>query len=637
MGKPLRVLMVEDSEDDALLVLRELRAAGYDLTHERVDTAAALEAALDRHPWDLVIGDYSMPHFSGTAALAMLRQRGLDVPYICVSGTITEELAVAAMKAGAHDYVTKGQLKRLLPAIERELREAQGRATLRATEASFATLVEYAPVGIYRSSPEGRFLSVNAAVVRMLGYETGAQVLNLDMARDVYADAAERQRLVERDTYSDRQYDNVEATWKRRDGRLLTVQLSVRAVRNAAGRVDYYETFVRDVTDQRRLQQQVLQSQKMEAVGRLAGGVAHDFNNLLTVITSYSDLLLEDLAPGDAKRDDLEQVRKAADGAAALTRQLLAFSRQQVVEPRVVSLNTVVEGLQKILRRVIGEDIEVTITLAPDLGSVRADVGQLEQVLMNLVVNARDAMPTGGRLTVETANVEHDPEYARDREAAAVRRFAMLAVTDTGCGMDEATKARIFEPFFTTKETGKGTGLGLATVYGIVKQAGGFIWVYSEPGQGTSFKVYLPAVDATAERTTAAATTPAPRGTETVLLVEDAAAVRAVTKQVLERQGYTVLEAPDGEAALRLAQRHRGVVHLLLTDVVMPRLNGRELAERLVRLRPDVKVLYASGYTDDSVVRHGILESGTAYLQKPFSPESLARKVRDVLDAPPAR
>src|SRR5438874_10600527 len=535
MGKPLRVLMVEDSENDALLVLRELRAAGYDLTHERVDTAAALEAALDRHPWDLVIGDYSMPHFSGTAALGMLRQRGLDVPYICVSGTITEELAVAAMKAGAHDYVTKGQLKRLLPAIERELREAQGRATLRATEASFATLVEHAPVGIYRSSLEGRFLAVNAAVVRMLGYETAAQVLSLDMARDVYADAAERQRLVERDTYSDRQYDNVEATWKRRDGRLLTVQLSVRAVRNAAGRVEYYETFVRDVTDQRRLQQQVLQSQKMEAVGRLAGGVAHDFNNLLTVITSYSDLLLEDLAPGDAKRDDLEQVRKAADGAAALTRQLLAFSRQQVVEPRVVSLNTVVEGLQKILRRVIGEDIEVTIAFAPDLESVRADVGQLEQVLMNLVVNARDAMPTGGRLTVETANVEHDPEYARDREAAAVRRFAMLAVSDTGCGMDEATKARIFEPFFTTKEPGKGTGLGLATVYGIVKQSGGFIWVYSEPGRGTSFKVYLPRVEEPAEPAAAPTATVEPlRGTETVLVVEDAASVRMVTRQVLD-------------------------------------------------------------------------------------------------------
>ena len=597
MGKPLRVLMVEDSEDDARLMLRELRGAGYDLTHERVDTGAALEAALDRHPWDLVIGDYSMPHFSGTAALAILRERGLDIPYICVSGTITEELAVAAMKAGANDYVTKGQLKRLLPAIERELREARGRATLRATEASFATLVEHAPVGIYRSTPEGRFLSVNAAVVRMLGYDSAADVLALDMARDVYADAAERQRLVVRDSYSDRQYDNVEATWKRRDGRPLTAQLSVRAVRNGAGQVEYYE---------RRLQEQVLQSQKMEAVGRLAGGIAHDFNNLLTVITSYSDLLLEDLAPGDAKRDDVEQVRKAADGAAALTRQLLAFSRQQVVEPRVVSLNTVVEGLQKILRRVIGEDIELAITLAPDLGAVRADVGQLEQVLMNLAVNARDAMPTGGRLTIETANVEHDPDYARDQEAAAVRRFAMLAVSDTGCGMDEATKARIFEPFFTTKEPGKGTGLGLATVYGI---------------------------DATAERPTAVPGARVPGGTETVLLVEDAAAVRAVTKQVLERQGYKVLEAADGEAALQLAQRHRGPIDLLLTDVVMPRLSGRELAGQFARLRPDTRVLYASGYTDDSVVRHGILESGTAYLQKPFSPESLARKVRDVLDA----
>src|SRR5438105_15879086 len=346
MGKPLRVLMVEDSEDDARLVLRELRTAGYDLTHERVDTAAALEAALDRHPWDLVIGDYSMPHFSGTAALAMLRERGPDAPYICVSGTITEELAVAAMKAGAHDYVTKGQLKRLLPAIERELREAKARATLRATEASYETLVEHAPVGIYRSSPEGRFLSMNAAVVRILGYDAAADVLGLHMARDVYADAAERQRLVERDSYSARQYDNVEATWKRRDGRLLTVQLSVRAVRDAAGRVEYYETFVRDVTDQRRLQQQVLQSQKLEAVGRLAGGIAHVFNNLLTVITSYSDLLLEDLSPGDPKRDDLEQVRKGADRATPLTRPVLAASRQQLVDARVVCLNALVEGLR---------------------------------------------------------------------------------------------------------------------------------------------------------------------------------------------------------------------------------------------------------------------------------------------------
>jgi PAS domain S-box-containing protein len=638
MGMPLRVLMIEDSEDDARLLARELRRAGYDLTHERVDTTVALQAALDRQPWDLVIGDYSMPQLSGTAALAMLQERGLDTPYICVSGTITEELAVAAMKAGASDYVTKGQLKRLFPAIERELRDARARASQRATEASYRTLVEQAPVGIYRSTPEGRFLSVNTALVRILGYDAAADVLHLDMARDVYADPAERQRLVDRDTYTDRQYDDVEATWKRQDGRLLTVQLSVRAVRNGEGQIEYYETFVRDVTDQRRLQQQLLQSQKMEAVGRLAGGIAHDFNNLLTVITSYSELLLRDFEKDDPKRDDLEQVRKAADGAAALTRQLLTFSRQQVVEPRVVSLNAVVENFQKILRRAIGEDVELVTRLAPDLGPVLADIGHLEQALMNLAVNARDAMPTGGTLTIETADVEHDPDYARDRGAAAVRWFVMLAVSDTGCGMDQATQARIFEPFFTTKAPGKGTGLGLATVYGIVQQAGGFIWVYSEPGHGTTFKLYLPQANATAEGMTAGpGAAHVPRGTETVLLVEDAAAVRAVSKQVLERQGYTVLEAPNGEAALRLAQHHDGPIHLLLTDVVMPLLSGRQLAEQLARARPGVKVLYTSGYTDDSVVRHGVLEAGTAYLQKPFSPESLARKVREVLDASESR
>jgi len=408
----------------------------------------------------------------------------------------------------------------------------------------------------------------------------------------------------------------------------------VRAVRNADRQVEYYETFVRDVTEQRRLQQQLVQSQKMEAVGRLAGGIAHDFNNLLTVITSYCDLLLEDLARDDPKREDVEQVRKAADGATALTRQLLAFSRQQVLAPKVVSMSAVVSGVEKMLRRVIGEDVDLAARLDPDVGSVKADVGQLEQVLMNLAVNARDAMPTGGKLTIETANAEHDPDYAREHEAAAVRRFVMLAVSDTGIGMDEATKARIFEPFFTTKEPGKGTGLGLATVYGIVQQSGGFIWVYSEPGRGTTFKIYLPRVDAPAEGGAAAASGDLPRGTETVLIVEDAAAVRAVMRHVLERQGYAVLEASNGAAALERVAGHPAPIHLLLTDVIMPGLSGRQLADRLAALRPDTRVLYASGYTDDAVVRHGVLESGIAYLQKPFTTESLARKVREVLDGP---
>src|SRR2546426_3707799 len=365
------------------------------------------------------------------------------------------------------------------PAIERELREARGRAALRASEASYAHLVERAPVGIYRSSPAGRFLSVNAALVRILGYDSAADVLRLDMARDVYADPAERQRLLDRGTYTDREYDEVEATWKRKDGRLLSVQLSVRAVRKGAGEVEYYETFVRDVTEQRRLQQQLVQSQKMEAVGRLAGGIAHDFNNLLTVITSYSELLLQDLTADDPKREDVEQVRKAAEGAAGLTRQLLAFSRQQVLEPKVVDLNAVVRGVEKMLQRVVGEDVDLVTVLAPNVCAIKADVGQLEQILMNLSANARDAMPTGGKLTIETTNVELDAEYARTHHAAAAGQFAMLAVSDTGLGMDEATKGRIFEPFFTTKDVGKGTGLGLATVYGIVKQSGGFVWVYS--------------------------------------------------------------------------------------------------------------------------------------------------------------
>jgi PAS domain S-box-containing protein len=634
VGEALRVLIAEDSEDDALLLVRELRRGGYTLTYERVASAAAMTAALERQSWDLVIGDHSMPQFGGLAALALVRERKLDVPFICVSGTISEEMAVNAMRAGANDWVTKGHLKRLLPAIERELREAKGRAASRAAEASYTTLVQHAPIGIYRSSADGRFLAVNAALVRMLGYDAAADVLRLDLGRDVYADATERDRLLTRDSYTEHDYDEVEATWKRKDGRLLTLQLNVRVARDADGRVDYYETFVRDLTEQRRLQQQLVQSQKMEAVGRLAGGIAHDFNNLLTVITSYSDLLLDDLGPTDPKRQDVEQVRHAADGAAALTRQLLAFSRQQVLAPRVVNLSSVVQSVEKMLHRVIGEDVDLVTALDPNVGSVRADVGQLEQVLMNLAVNARDAMPTGGQLTLETANVEHEPDYAGEQAASAVRRFVMLAVSDTGIGMDEATKARIFEPFFTTKEPGKGTGLGLATVYGIVQQSGGFIWVYSEPGRGTTFKIYLPEVEA-APDAAASAATELPRGTETVLLVEDAEAVRTVARQVLERQGYTVLEAPHGNVALAIAAAYDGPIHLLLTDVVMPGLSGRQVADQLTRLRPDTHVLYASGYTDDAVVRHGVLEAGIAYLQKPFTAAMLARKVRETLDARP--
>jgi hypothetical protein len=633
------MLMVEDSEADAELLAHELRRAGFGLEFERVDNAAAMTAALDRVTWDIIIGDNRMPGFSGTEALALVRARGLDIPFIFVSGTMGEDLAARALEAGAGDALTKGNLRRLIPVIRRELREFGERrarreteAALRVSEASYSALVQRAPLGIYRSTPTGRFLSANAALARILGYDSPDQLLTLDMARDVYADPDERRRLVEQDTYTDKVYDELEATWKKKDGSRIRVQLSVRASRDNDGRVAFYEAFVRDITTQRLLEAQLAQAQKMEAIGRLAGGVAHDFNNLLTVILSYSDLLLEDLPKDSSTRDDIGQIRKAAQGASELTRQLLAFSRQQVLEPKVVDLNTAVTGIERLLGRVLREDIQLRCTLAADAGTVRVDPGQLEQVIMNLAVNARDAMPNGGRLTVETANVELDEAYMQAHPLAAAGQYVMLAVTDTGMGMDAATQARIFEPFFTTKEAGKGTGLGLATVQGIVQQSGGFIWVYSEPNHGTCFKIYLPRVD---EPPSAAASVVAEsaRGTETVFVVEDVAAVRAVTRKMLERYGYRVLEAADDEAAGRVAAGFPEHIHLLLTDVVMPNVNGRDLAASFAKVRPNTKVLFMSGYTDDAIVRHGILQEGIAYVQKPFTPESLARKVRAVLDA----
>ena len=392
-------------------------------------------------------------------------------------------------------------------------------------------------------------------------------------------------------------------------------------------------TALRDVSHRRLLEEQLRQSQKMEAVGRLAGGVAHDFNNLLTVITSYSQLVMEDMGAADPRRADLTEVQKAANGAATLTRQLLAFSRQQVLEPKVIALDEVVAGAGKMLKRLIGEDIELVTVLAPDLWAVKADPGQIEQVVMNLAVNARDAMPDGGKLTIETVNQELGQEYTEEHRLVPPGSYVLLSVSDSGTGMDEATQARLFEPFFTTKAQGKGTGLGLATVYGIVKQSGGFIWVYSELGRGTTFKVYLPRVDEAVSAPSAPASPQSLHGAETILLAEDAAPVRSVAREVLRRHGYRVLTAADGRTALELADTHPGTIDLLITDVIMPELSGRQLADRLVERLPQLKVLFVSGYTDDAIVRHGILEPGIAFLQKPFSPESLARKVREVLDA----
>ena len=388
-----------------------------------------------------------------------------------------------------------------------------------------------------------------------------------------------------------------------------------------------------DVSERKRMEAQFLQAQKMEAIGQLAGGIAHDFNNLLTIIKGYSQLSLMELKEGGPLRENIEEINKASDRASDLTHQLLAFSRRQILEMKVLDLNALLPGVEMMLRRVIGEDIELVTRLAEDLGRVKSDRGQIEQVIMNLAVNARDAMPDGGKLTIETANAELDEAYARAHVAVTPGRYVMLSVSDTGVGMTPEVRGRVFEPFFATKEKVKGTGLGLSTVYGIVKQSGGNIWVYSEPGKGTTFKIYLPRVDEPLEEVVErVAGGELHRGDETILVVEDEDKVREVAVRILSGQGYRVLEASQGLDAFLIFTEHDGPIHLLLTDVVMPKMSGRELAETLMSIRPRIKVLYMSGYTDNAIVHHGVLETGMDFIQKPFAVDTLARKVREVLD-----
>jgi PAS domain S-box-containing protein len=555
----------------------------------------------------------------GTPASLELRWRHKDGSWRHIDAVAVDRLAEPAVGAIVVNF--------------RDVSERRtAEAALRESEERYRTLVEGVRDIIFALSREGTIASLNPAFETITGlrreewvgqpFERLVHPEDLPLAlellgRVVRGELRPASQFRVRTAKGDYRVGEFSATPQLHEGRLVGI-LGIG----------------RDVTERVQLEQQLRQAQKMEAVGRLAGGIAHDFNNILTAITGYADLLLEDLGATDPRRQDADEIHKAADRAAGLTRQLLAFSRQQVLQPTVLEVNKLVSDLEKMLRRLLGEDVELGTRLAPTTGRVKADPGQLEQVIMNLAVNARDAMPNGGKLTLETGNVDLDEAYAADHYPARAGPFVLLAVSDTGIGMSEETQAHMFEPFFTTKEKGKGTGLGLATVYGIIKQSGGFIWVYSEVGHGTTFKLYLPRVEELAERASQPAQAPAraARGTETVLVVEDEAPVRSVARQVLERHGYTVLEAPSAEAALDIATRYSGTIHLLLTDVVMPGLNGRELASRLATLRPDARVIFMSGYTGDAVTRHGVLEPGSAYVQKPFTPDAIARKVREVLD-----
>jgi two-component system cell cycle sensor histidine kinase/response regulator CckA len=635
----IQILLAEDNPDDAALIQRELRQSGVDVTIRRVDSAAAFRAALHEVQPDVVITDHSMPQFTARDALKIARDERPGTPVIVVTGSLDEETAADYIKEGAADYVLKTRLTRLsaalVGALERSralvVTEAAHKA-LRNSEAKFAKAFNANPSGMAITTMDGRVVDVNEAFLRTLGHTRAAAIGRSTVELGLWRSAEERARVIE-EAQEDGRVRPVEIEGRTKEGTMLTLLYSAELIElDGAPHVLLLTT---DITERRHLEAQLRQAGKMEVVGQLAGGVAHDFNNILTAILGYADLLAEDLPVADRRLEDVDEIRKAAHRATALTRQLLTFSRQQVVEPRVIGVNALVDNMDKMLRPILGENVELHASPAADLRAVRADPNQLEQVILNLAINARDAMPNGGRLTIETANVELDEHYAARHVTVVPGRYVMLAVSDTGTGMDEATQARIFEPFFTTKGPGRGTGLGLATVYGIVKQSGGSIWVYSELGKGTTFKIYLPAVDAPVEDASeAAAPTHDLAGTETVLVVEDDEQLRHLAHRTLAARGYTVLDADRGATALEIARRHRGPIHLLLTDVTLPDIDGRALAVTLRSERQEVRLLYMSGYADQAIVNHGVLDADTAYLPKPFTTEAIARRVREVLDAP---
>jgi len=516
--------------------------------------------------------------------------------------------------------------QQLASAVEHKRHEE----ALRRSEARYRSLVQSAVYGIYRSSMEGRFLDVNPALIAMLGYSSIEEVLSLDTKVDVFADPEEHARLINEFRRGAR-LENVEVRWKRKNGNAITVRLSGRAVTSPEVAEQVLEVIAEDVTERRVLEDQFRQAQKMEAVGRLAGGVAHDFNNLLMVISGYTEVLLENTGRNNPMHPKIAAIQQAAERATTLTRQLLAFSRKQLLELKVVDLNTIIRDMERLLRPLIGENIELQTRLANDLGRTRADAGQIEQVVMNLAVNSKDAMPSGGKITIQSSNVHLGDDLRRLYNYIQPGPYVMLSIADTGHGMDRETQCRIFEPFFTTKEKGKGTGLGLSTVYGIIKQSGGYVFAQSEVGSGTTFRIYLPRVEDSAEPCSVPASQAAGGGSETVLLVEDEESVRQLVRETLQSKGYKVLEAENGEAALRIASAHLGSIDMLITDVVMPGMSGRELSKKLDEARPKTKVLYLSGYTEDAIMQQGVFEAGTAFLQKPFTLQMLSRKVRDVL------
>ncbi len=640
MTNPLRILHLEDNPFDTELIQATLEEEGLACEILRVETRADFLDALEQQRFDLILSDYSLPTFDGISAMEIVQEKGYELPFLIITGTLGEEVVIETLKSGATDYVLKHRLSRLVPSLRRALREAQEREerkriedALRANLALYTTLIESLKMGVLVENDAHHVLNVNKVFCEMFALDDPHHLVGkncseiFEAAKPVFVSPKNFVKKI-----GERQSN----------GKAVTGEELLMLNKNILER-DYIPIMIgeqqlghlwlyRDVTERRHLEEQFQHSQKMDAIGQLAGGIAHDFNNLLTIIIGFSSILMSRFPADDPARQEIEEIEKAGRRAAALTGQLLAFSRKQVMRLEELDVNTIIAEMEKMLCRIIGEDIELITVLEPELARVKVDHGQMGQVIMNLAVNARDALPQGGKLLITTSTVELDEGYALSHAEVKPGQYVLLTVSDNGMGMSKPTQERIFEPFFTTKEPGKGTGLGLSTVYGIIKQSNGHIWVYSEEGHGTTFKIYLPSSTITERSGASEKTKSSPRGSETILLVEDEDALRNLARRVLEINGYRVIEASNGQEAIEVCEQQTGQIDLVVTDIIMPKMGGVELVNHMKTSCPGIKILFITGYTDNTLIHNGNLEQGFTLLQKPFSPDSLVRKVREVLN-----
>ena len=635
MAEKLRILMLEDVPVDAELVEHELHNIGIRFTLKRVETRNSFVKEFTEFKPHIILADYSLPAFDGISALEIVRNHDSDIPFIFVSGSIGEEKATETLRMGATDFVLKEKLSRLVPVVQRALHEVEEKNKRRTAEELIKSVFETIREGLLVINPEYKIISANKAYCEQV-----KKPLNDIIGLNCYKAAHRREspcfesgiECPAKHTLETGEVFTTIHNHYSKEKTPINLEIKSYPMKDAKGNIISVIETINDITERTALENQLRHAQKLKGIGQLAGGIAHDFNNILTAIIGYGNLLMTRLGGDEQSSRYLEDILAASERAAQLTQGLLAFSRKQIINPRAVNINEIVRSIERLLLRIIGEDIELKAMLSHKDVIAMIDPGQIEQVIMNLCTNAKDAMPDGGILTIETETVEMDSEYVKRHGYGKEGKYVLLSVSDTGAGMDEKTKERIFEPFFTTKEVGKGTGLGLAMVYGIVRQHDGYINVYSEPKRGTTFKIYLPLIKAEVKEAKAAGAAPPCGGTEVILLAEDDAGVRMLMKEVLEKFGYTVIEAIDGEDAVKKFKENKDKIQLLILDVIMPKKNGKQVYDEIMELKPDAKVIFSSGYTANIIQKKGILEEGINFILKPVSPQELLRKVREVLN-----